>query len=68
MKIDIRTKANSFIINEVQYEVGKLPIDGNGLPNIKIGIYPTTLSEITADGQTFASLLAFQTWADSKLF
>lgn len=69
MKVNITTLTNSFILNDIQYQKGALSINTDALPIIQIGTFKTKLSDITADGQTFANAQTFQDWASgSKMF
>lgn len=69
MKVNITTLTNSFILNDIQYQKGALSINTDALPIVQIGTFKTKLSDITADGQTFANAQAFQDWASgSKMF
>lgn len=68
MEVTITTKENSFVINDVQCQKGSLGINTKSSPLITIGMYNTSLSELTCDGQKFDTAQDFLDWADGKLF
>lgn len=67
MKIILQSKANSFILNGMEYQKGAVPVN-HSVEGISINQNSAQLSEIECDGSVFGTIAELNTWISANLF
>lgn len=68
MKIILTSAPNSFFINGLEEQKGKIDVNYRVPPLIIIGGLASKLEDIECDGQTFSTLDQLKTWISANLF